>query len=96
MIELFALVTPDQSSKAQGAVVVAVLGGGLFLSGLALSLFGTGLKKRAAVASSLMIAGGLFLVILFLEATGDAPSLEPARPGPYPVPQVSGEAPPPR
>ena len=37
-----------------------------------------------------MLAGSLFLGILLVEATGDAPSLPPARPGPYPVPDVGG------
>lgn len=82
-------------TRASGALVLAVLGGGLFLLGLGIALFaGATLKRRGTVAGSLMLCGALFLLILLIEARGDAPTLEPARPGPYPVPTVGGSPPP--
>lgn len=42
------------------------------------------------MAGTLIAVGLLFLLILLIEDNGSAPTLPPARPGPYPVPVVSG------
>ena len=85
---------PGTETRQSGAVVLAVLGGGLFVLGLGIALFATMLVRRATIAGTLMAVGVLLLLILVVEVRGDAPTLPPARPGPYPVPDVGGTPPP--